>query len=216
MTRKIALPLGLSFFSAAIFAAITYIIAHHPHLLDDALFLSRLATGSNALFGQLMKAASYLGSTEVLMIATLVILLWLWMRKMRVHAWLFLFVMGGGVIFNLLLKFSIQRARPGDESHVLQLFGAQFDIISYSFPSGHAMRAFLFYGFLIYLATIWIRHRLLKGIVVIGSAASILFTGLSRVALEAHYLSDIVAAYAASLFWLSVCILVFRIRSKAT
>lgn len=55
----------------------------------------------------------------------------------------------------------------------------------YSFPSGHTT------AIVSYLAVIWIRHnRMLKGLVVVLSCC----VGISLIALNMHYLSDVLAA----------------------
>lgn len=85
------------------------------------------------------------------------------------------------------LKYLFARSRPAGEA---------FTVASgYSFPSGHAMIALAFYGF---LAALLLRHG--KGsrqawVKAIALYILVLLIGLSRIYLNVHYLSDIVAGF---------------------
>jgi undecaprenyl-diphosphatase len=158
----------------------------------------------------LMQGISYFGSGEVIMILTGLTVGWLWIRHKAVRqALLFIVVMGGGVLLNLLLKFGFQRGRP-DEVHYFDFFGSTLEMISYSYPSGHAMRAFLFFGCMIYLIRSRILHKRLNTVLSLLCLAFIALIGLSRIILEAHFPSDILAAFAVSLAWLTLCMAFFR------
>lgn len=117
----------------------------------------------------------------------------------------------GGMLLNVLLKYTFQRARPSFDDPLVTL-------ATYSFPSGHASGATLFYGFLAaYLVCA------LPGMgarVVLAGAALIMvaLVALSRVYLGAHYLSDVLAGIAFGSAWLAVCITAistFRRRREA-
>jgi membrane-associated phospholipid phosphatase len=62
---------------------------------------------------------------------------------------LLVLAVGGGELVNLLLKLLLARPRPVWPHPLLILTSA-------SFPSTHAMRSVIFYGFLEYLAMCWI------------------------------------------------------------
>ena len=113
------------------------------------------------------------------------------------------------VLLNLGLKFSFQQGRPDDVSH-LEIFGYTLEWVSYSFPSGHAMRAFLFFGLMIYIVWSFVQNQLIRHIFHLLFALLILLIGMSRVILEAHFPSDIFAAFIISLAWLTLCIAVFQ------
>jgi len=105
----------------------------------------------------------------------------------------------GGMAVNVLMKLSFERARPVFEQPLVVLH-------TYSFPSGHASGATLFYGF---LACLLVRHMASNGkrAAIIGAAAlMVLAVCFSRVYLGAHYLTDVIAGVAEGLAWLAICI----------
>lgn len=210
--RSVSRPFLLSLCAAIAFAYTAYTVSTADRLFLDVLVHNWMTIWGHAAGRAVMQVVSYLGSTELLFILTAVTLLALWLNNRRAQAWLLFFVMGGGVVLNALLKFIIQRGRPGDAVHVFELFGADLQIISYSFPSGHAMRAFLFYGFMMYLTLTWVRRRAGKHILLWLFVTVITLIGMSRIVLDAHFASDIIAAYTVSFAWLHLCIALFRLR----
>lgn len=105
---------------------------------------------------------------------------------------------------NVVLKNVIQRQRPPQIGH---LVFAEF----YSFPSGHAMSAITFYGFVIYLSCILLRKAWLKYSVVSLCLFMITLIGVSRIYLGVHYPSDILAGYIAGFGWLMFCIMILNL-----
>lgn len=104
----------------------------------------------------------------------------------------------GGGLLNLLLKQIFARTRPPhDHGWVTET--------SYSFPSGHASGAVVVYGLLAYLIVRYssVRWRVP---VTMGAVALILFVGSSRVLLQVHYFSDVLAGYASAAAWVALCI----------
>lgn len=80
-----------------------------------------------------------------------------------------------------------------------------------SFPSGHAMISFTFYGLLIYI--VW-QTKLKKGIKWLLTILLLLliFTiGLSRIYLRVHYASDVIAGFCIGFIWLVISIWVLKI-----
>ncbi|GIU94930.1 MAG: hypothetical protein KatS3mg012_1387 [Gaiellaceae bacterium] len=78
---------------------------------------------------------------------------------------------------------------------------------SYAFPSGHATAAAASFGALAVLACERLGSRRARtwvwsGVVVLG-----LGIGLSRIALNVHYVSDVVAGWSLGLSWLAACLL---------
>ena len=105
--------------------------------------------------------------------------------------------MGGGSLLNILLKHLFYRQRPILENPLTTL-------ASYGFPSGHAMGATIFYGFLALLFAQRIQTWRLRVLVFCLAAMWVALIGLSRIYLGAHYLTDVLGAIAAGCVWLSI------------
>ncbi|MFB3925429.1 MAG: phosphatase PAP2 family protein [Syntrophales bacterium] len=112
----------------------------------------------------------------------------------------FAFTMIGGSFLFLLLNVHIRRPRPVSEFHFVKSSG-------WSFPSGHAMTAVLFYGMATYLICNHVHTWSLKVLAAAMAGIIVVLIGLSRIYFQVHYLTDILAGYAFGLFWLFVCII---------
>lgn len=101
------------------------------------------------------------------------------------------------VTFNYALKWTFLRDRPPIALHAVAESG-------YSFPSGHAMAAGAFYGFLIYIVaqSAWPRWR--KRGVITALGVVIAAIGFSRIYLGVHYLTDVIAGFAVSVGYLLI------------
>jgi undecaprenyl-diphosphatase len=121
--------------------------------------------------------------------------------RRRLDYWLLALVctVPGGMTVNVLMKLAFERARPVFDAPLVTLH-------TYSFPSGHASGATLFYGF---LACLLVRHVVSTGkriAIVAGATLMVAAVCLSRVYLGAHYLTDVLAGVAEGLAWLAICI----------
>lgn len=106
---------------------------------------------------------------------------------------------------NMALKRFIDRARPGIEHLV--------SVETLSYPSGHAMSAMAFYGFLTYLAFNIKMSKWLRGLLCIFFVTLILLIGLSRIYLGVHFPTDVAGGFIAGLIWLAFCIVLFNVAS---
>lgn len=104
---------------------------------------------------------------------------------------------------NIALKRAFDRARPTIEHMVV--------VKTLSYPSGHAMSAMAFYGFLIYLIFRIKMNKWLRIFLAILFAALILLIGLSRIYLGVHFPSDVVGGFVAGLIWVAFCVVLFNI-----
>ena len=143
---------------------------------------------------ELMKIFSFLGSTAFLVGLALVVVAALYYWKHKRAVVLFLITMLGETILLTALKASFRRARP-------EPFFDYALPASFSFPSGHSLSSFCFYGVLAWLVTARMKNQKLKILVWTLAAVLVLLIGLSRVYLGVHYPSDVLAGYAAGLIW---------------
>lgn len=111
------------------------------------------------------------------------------------------------VLINKLAKTLIARPRP--------IVLALVNETGYSFPSGHAMAAMSFYGFLIYLIYKSNLNKYTKLIYSFLLIIIILLIGISRIYLGVHYASDILAGYTLSIIYMFIYIFaVDKIKNK--
>jgi membrane-associated phospholipid phosphatase len=134
-------------------------------------------------------------------VLVMVALLGWWLYARRAWYWLLalVFTVPGGMLLNVLLKITFQRARPRFDEPLLTLS-------TYSFPSGHAVAATLLYGFLAAYLTRHAHSWAERIVVTLLACLMVALVGASRMYLGAHYLTDIMAALAEGCAWLVVCI----------
>ncbi|MCM2997254.1 phosphatase PAP2 family protein [Paenibacillus cellulositrophicus] len=152
---------------------------------------------------RIMKGFTFLGSSLVATLLSVIAFLFLWLvLRHRKELLMFLLSVGGSEIWNIIIKNWMQRQRPN--THRL------IEISGFSFPSGHSMAAFALYGTLTYL--LWRHIPSLAGriaMIVIGVALTLLI-GISRIYLGVHYPSDVFGGYLASATWLMLSIYIFE------
>src|SRR3989344_3094268 len=142
----------------------------------DAI-LSKLFLAESASSLSLALFFSSLGEIKIIAILTLVIIIWFWIKNRKTEALL----MGGGMALAGLaiyvLKIIIARARPEF---------ALIDESTYSFPSGHALGATVFFMMLAYFQT---RNasRQKKILLWFSAVFLILMISWSRLALGVHW-----------------------------
>src|SRR5699024_5895820 len=158
---------------------------------------------------RLLEIAAVIGSREMILLFTVMIGLVLLIRRSGRYFDFFFVVSFSVVTLNLALKMLIQRARPGDETKFIEVFDFSFELQSYSFPSGHTMRATILFLFLIYLSIFALRRVSVKVVSTIIYLALIFAVALSRIMLEAHYVTDVLGGVVASVSWFFLCLYFF-------
>lgn len=106
--------------------------------------------------------------------------------------------LGLSALLNITLKQILQRPRP-IEYRVIDESG-------YSLPSGHSMVSMAFYGYLIYFIYKHIENKYIKWSLIILLSILIMSIGISRIYLEVHYTSDIIAGFLIALSYLIIYI----------
>jgi undecaprenyl-diphosphatase len=143
---------------------------------------------------QLMIFLSFLGSFEFLTcLGILVLIIFRYINWKRAIV-LFLITMTGELILSTSLKLFFHRVRPA----------AFFDYplpSGYSFPSGHSIGSFCFYGILAWLITTRLEKLWLKILIWIFAALLVLFIGISRIYLGVHFPSDVIAGFTSGFIW---------------
>lgn len=187
--------------AAAVFAGIAAAVsAYNGITLLDARVAQWFHFHTHAALTDVMLIFTHLhDGIGVLMMA---VLLALYFRFKKARHWQLTLALAvpGGMLLNVLLKHAFQRARPSFGDPLLALS-------TYSFPSGHALGATVFYGVLAaYLCAG--RTARARAAIVAAAAGMIALVGLSRLYLGAHYLSDVLAGVAEGSAWLAICMTV--------
>jgi membrane-associated phospholipid phosphatase len=198
VAERLGPRLALGLLAAAVVMVLFALLAKevregNTQRFDDAFRLTVRGVASPTLTS-VLSAITQLGSPVVLFPLTAVAaLVFLEMRRIR-GAILMVVTMLGVALLNQVLKVFFQRERP------VPFFGLATPS-SWSFPSGHAMASFCFYGALAALVTARLRSRALRLAVWAAAAVIIFAVGFSRIYLGVHYLSDVVAGYAVGFVW---------------
>jgi undecaprenyl-diphosphatase len=151
---------------------------------------------------KVMQGFTDLGSARTLSILFGVALACFLIAKLRGPAVWLIVAMGGTLILDVALKLAFHRARPEP------YFGSM--PTSYSFPSGHAMGSFVFYGVIAGVLCARISSQLTRVLIWSAAATFVAAIGLSRIYLGVHYPTDVIAGYAAGAMWVSTLLFVDR------
>ena len=191
--------LVLSFCAAIAFAKLGEdVLSRDPLVVYDADVAGWFHAHAVHVVTGAMLLVSQLGSTHVVLAIALVAIGVLYVRGRRGDACLVALAVAGGEALDAVLKSEFARPRPHLSDPLATAHG-------FSFPSGHAMASLTLYGALAYVAA---RGRDAAVAVAIGFAAVALVVaiGISRVYLGVHYMSDVLAAWAAGAAWLGLCV----------
>jgi membrane-associated phospholipid phosphatase len=150
-----------------------------------------------------MKFFTFMGSVRAIVFLFLLLCFFMIWRKKVWEAIFLLLAIGGGTVFNLFLKWIFHRERPTLHPLVQET--------GYSFPSGHSMGSFIFYGMLGYFLFLFFERRAAKAASVVLISLLIFMIGFSRIYLGVHYPSDVLAGFAAGGAWLVICIMGLRV-----
>lgn len=137
---------------------------------------------------------TYLGHWLVILSLALIFSLFFYFYQKRYLILpLFVSILGSGVL-TLIIKYLVDRARPGTE---IALYAESLA----SFPSAHAALIFSLLGFIIY--SLWRSNfgLLVKIIFTTIFSAVIILVGFSRLYLGVHFTSDVLAGYLVGLLW---------------
>jgi membrane-associated phospholipid phosphatase len=152
---------------------------------------------------RVMVVASELGASVLIGLFVASLAIFIVLRWRRAALWL-LVTMAGALLLDVSLKSGFHRARPtpfyGPLPH------------TYSFPSGHALFSFCFYGVVAGLINDRIKSPWLRILVCVAAILLISVIGLSRIYLGVHYPSDVIAGYLAAAVWVAAMIFLDRLR----
>ncbi|PGM51916.1 PAP2 family protein [Bacillus thuringiensis] len=157
---------------------------------------------SLTFFSYFTKLGSAIGIAATLVISLLVF----W--KQRYYAAMIVYPMGILIthLMNKGIKEIVKRERPS--------LNEALDALGYSFPSGHAMLSIMTFGFLAYIIAANLKSIAGKCVITILMGIVILSIGLSRVILNVHYPTDILAGYCVGGILLVIAIYYHRLLTE--
>jgi undecaprenyl-diphosphatase len=193
---QLAASVAIALAAFAIFIEVADNVIDQNELFHvDARVNAALAPLRGATGLAVARVVSALGSTAGLTVIALVVAATAYRRQWRLITVSWLLVLGGGKLVEQLLKHLFHRTRPS---------GAE--LVSYSYPSGHAMGSLIGYGILAYLVLLRIKRPAARVAITATAALLILAVGVSRLVLGVHYFTDVVGGYAAGAMWLVLSI----------
>lgn len=167
-----------------------------PIVQFDSAVVNAIHADTSPSLIPIMLWISDVGNQLPLAVTVVLVVYCFWKRRWP-DLLLFVLAVGGAQLIDALSKLLFHRVRPAFANPITLATG-------YSFPSGHAMGAMVFYGLLAYLL---IRREKLWASRVLIAVTFVLVVGLvgfSRIYLGVHYPSDVVGGYTAGLAWLAL------------
>jgi undecaprenyl-diphosphatase len=152
-----------------------------------------------------MFAVSFMGSAGLILAAALAFAVFRYFRWRGAAIWLAV-TLAGALMLDVALKFAFHRPRP------VPFFGEVPS--TYSFPSGHSLFSFCFYGVLAGLLADRARSTWLQILIWTAAAVLVLAIGISRIYLGVHYPSDVIAGFLAGTIWTATMVGVDRVRQR--
>jgi undecaprenyl-diphosphatase len=180
------------------------VAAQHTVKFDSSVRAAVHSFASPALT-HLMFAISFMGSSGLVVCALVAFALFRHFEWRRAAIWLAV-TLAGALVLELTLKFAFHRPRP------VPFFGPVPR--TYSFPSGHSLLSFCFYGVLAGLLSGRVRSMPARVLIWLFAALMVLSIGLSRIYLGVHYPSDVLAGYLTGTIWAASMVALDRVRRR--
>ncbi|QHL88941.1 phosphatase PAP2 family protein [Nibribacter ruber] len=183
------------------FWMVTEVFVEQEKDLDQAAF-AFVGDFTTPEFTDAMYFITFFGSKYFLIFGSLGLALFFFIfKKWRFYSLKVISIAATTTLFNQTMKWLFGRPRP--ETAFLEQGGN-------SFPSGHAMIGGAFWGLLLYLVWTNIERRWLRWLLSLLLVLWILLIGFSRVYLNVHYASDVLAGWGAGFFWLILAIALLK------
>jgi membrane protein DedA with SNARE-associated domain/membrane-associated phospholipid phosphatase len=182
------------------FSVLHGVLTKTPLVHMDSALWNLLQDLRTPLADHLMVLFTQLGDTVVLVTITLTVLSWLLWNRHWMAAGHWLAMMAFAFTVDALFKITLQIPRPIEDIEGLG---------SFSFPSGHATKSTLVYGF---LAVMIARELPPDRRWLAYSAAGLLSVaiGFSRLYLGVHWLSDVLGGITLALAWVALLGIAYR------
>ncbi len=165
------------------------------------------AAHSSPSFIKAMEWITFLGSSTFLLPAYVVLIIVLIRKKNYAYAIDTAIIAISSTAMMFAIKQFFHRQRP--ELPVIK------GVSGYSFPSGHSLSSFIFCAILIYFVHNNILPTARKKLVIFFLVLCPLIIGLSRVALNVHYATDVIGGFCFAAMWVILAFMILKkIRKK--
>jgi undecaprenyl-diphosphatase len=153
------------------------------------------------------RAVTRLGNFITLFAVTLVAVVIFWRRRERIDAAFVALAALGAQVLSTGMKLGFRRDRP--------FFPDPLATEStFSFPSGHALVSLAVYGSIALVLARRLSSHTQRALLLGATALLVIAIGFSRLYLGVHFLSDVLAGYAAGAAWLAFLYVVLEVRAR--
>ena len=153
------------------------------------------------------RAVTRLGNFITLFAVTLVAVVIFWRRRERIDAAFVALAALGAQVLSTGMKLGFRRDRP--------FFPDPLATEStFSFPSGHALVSLAVYGSIALVLARRLSSHIERALLLGATALLVIAIGFSRLYLGVHFLSDVLAGYAAGAAWLAFLYVVLEVRAR--
>lgn len=146
--------------------------------------------------------SNLIGSYPLLLLLSIIFFLLLYKDKLK-DLWKVAAEFGFANVVGFLTKYTVKRLRP--ELSLITETG-------YSFPSMHSYNAMMIYGTIILILLKYYKSGYVRNISIALLTLLILLTGFSRIYLNVHYTSDVLAGFTFGIITLGLFTEIFKIK----
>jgi membrane-associated phospholipid phosphatase len=211
--RAVGLPLAFALavltIGAWAFGAVAEEVAEGDTTATDQRVADWLHGRATDPFTDVFRAVTWTGNGGFLALVALLAAVVLLRRRLVTDALFVVLAFAGAEVITFGMKQGFRRQRPFFEDPLATAS-------SFSFPSGHSLVSLAVYGSVALVVARRARRRWFGAAAVIAAAIWILAIGFSRLYLGVHFLTDVVAGYAAGAAWLALLYLALEARSRYT
>lgn len=158
-------------------------------------------------FTDAFRVITTFGNFVTLLVVTVLAVAFLWRRRRRTDAMFVALAFLGAQVLSSGMKLGFRRERP--------FFPDPLATEStFSFPSGHSLVSLAVYGSIALLLAQQVRRPAWRILLFAGTVLLVLAIGFSRLYLGVHFLSDVLAGFAAGTAWLALLYVALELRSR--
>jgi undecaprenyl-diphosphatase len=206
LLERAPLVLLLTLVAGFLFAWLAESVMEQRTTRFDATVRSAVHSMASPPLTRLMFDVTFMGSGGLILAALLAFALFRHFRWRGAAIWL-LITLAGATVLDLSLKWAFHRPRP------TPFYGPLPS--TYSFPSGHSLFSFCFYGVLAGLLSQRVRSRGLRVAIWVVAAVLIFAIGLSRIYLGVHYPSDVLGGFLTGTIWVTTMLAFDQMRQRS-